>query len=951
MENLVFRYNDERDRNKQSWVNYEFEVRIHIYDIEVFKTIFKGIAEISSHLRTDNMVNIYYNNNIIYNIPFIDMFKDEQHTSYIRKEQKGNILLHNPIDCKIALSREAKLLDYTPNDVLFARIKNRIMCFVSPWRYDFTIVKKVENNDLERIKENRERLFKQDKKIHNTSEQFLNMLSNNVVDGDTFELEIEYDNPKELDKHMVYDELHRVAGYLIKVNDQDELGTIAQFINKQQARGQYQRNQNKPISLRNPNRPLSVKTLGNNVIGLSKETYFNIVAPNLSNYEISDKIDGERCFILINKNECSIIGKTIEKTTAKDVTYNITIADAEYYEPNETYYIFDVMAYYGENLTLEPFDIRRERRKDIVDIMKKFGLKGEVKKETKLTKLKQIKKVYDEQENREYKSDGIIFINNDPTEDTSYNKLTWYKWKPIEKLTIDFLIKALPIQLINIEPFILNESKESKKGKAKKDYIYILFVGISKEKYNRLNLKRIDHYDKIFLKSLNPNYFPIQFTTPDEPNAFIYHSSKDNLDNHIGEFNFEISKKKWKLQRLREDKEVNFEKNIEFGNDYSVALSIWNTYKDPLTIDDLINPSNTYFEQEKDPMYIPITSFISYVKGMLIQRFYKSNYIVDLGTGKGQDLFKYFNNKINNLVAIEPDIAATTELLNRVMSEKSTAQEVIAEKRGQKVQHIEIERTKVQVYNADLTTSYKELLEGVEKFNLPISNDAGDKYACDGVIANLSIHYFAYTPTLLSNLVKFIGKILKPSGLFIVTCLNGDKIQELLKDYKKGETWEIKDGDVIKYAIKKLYSEKDDPDQPKKIAIKLPFATELREEYLISPNNIVNAFQKTKFEYEQNSSFSKMLPMFAKVKPKAFDSLSIDDKTYLDLYSFISLWKFSRLYKALQINEKKKEKAKEKKELDKITEKIENIEIEETEETEETEEEKPKHKHKHKKEK
>jgi hypothetical protein len=105
-----------------------------------------------------------------------------------------------------------------------------------------------------------------------------------------------------------------------------------------------------------------------------------------------------------------------------------------------------------------------------------------------------------------------------------------FKYKPVEKLTIDFLIRRCPPKLLGIAPYLDTEKK-----------LYLLFCGISYHAYNKSGLRLIPQYSELFNNispSSLPGYFPIQFQSANKTFSYLYWSNEEidsEIEDRIGE--------------------------------------------------------------------------------------------------------------------------------------------------------------------------------------------------------------------------------------------------------------------------------------------------------------------------------------------------------------------------------------------------------------------------------
>lgn len=304
-----------------------------------------------------------------------------------------------------------------------------------------------------------------------------------------------------------------------------------------------------------------LKQLANKVIGLNKPTFVTDLKNIMNDYYITDKIDGKRTVIYLSNTNSYAINDILTNLTIK--TNDVCILDTELYDGN--YYIFDVLVYNNKILIDDPFE---ERMK----YFNKFAHYDNIKIKTFVKLNDSYRKQIGEFKNMDkpYDIDGIILVPYDGL----YNTMKVYKYKPYDKLTIDFYIKKCPNMSSNTNGQIM----------------YLLFCGISKGMFYKLRMNFIKYYYDVFpnisTKNL-PQYFPIQFSPQNKHNVCHYWSNDLNLNNEVGEFLYDVDNNRWKLEKIRDDRKVEVVRGNYFGNDYRVAESIWLSYNDPLVIEDV----------------------------------------------------------------------------------------------------------------------------------------------------------------------------------------------------------------------------------------------------------------------------------------------------------------------------------------------------------------------------
>jgi hypothetical protein len=804
------------------------------------------------------------------------------------------------------------------------------------WSIDLSIVKEMSANDAKKevsetkavigggIKQKTyldtiiDYLFKED-----TIENFSSILESSNVNENLYKYEIELelldaiqiDNGVELNKKTALG-LLRPSDVLSAINSilsiqnpdhknelqyMTELYNIAKYIVHQKVKlSEYKQNG-------------TLKRLLPKAISLTKNSYGSIYPPK--GFYLTDKADGVRCIAIVRNGIGILITTKIIKvipliTITDGDCITDTILDGEYIEDikaheaheniedikdigdiennkdienkahetiNGKFYAFDIIALTGINVSLENFNKRFEYLPNGVEILNKVF--GDAFAEMKPIHLIEdcspeyleglIRQTYEAP--RPYEKDGLIFIESYKP----YELTTSYKWKPLRDTTIDFLVKKAPRELYGINPYIERAGFQ----------MYILFVGIKVYDMERLNLQIMPQYEKIFKKNISENlkYVPIQFMLSDVPYAYIYYHPKtytgDSIDNKIVEFRCAGDCKAagggsmlidWEIVRIREDRT---ESKTYYGNHFQVAEATWSNYIDPFNINELWDSSNnTYFKSVKEQRYNAMVKVINAVKDEFIASQSHSNWIIDIGAGKGQDLGRYFNAGIKNLIAIDQDKTALVELLNR-------RQSFIKQKRSD--------------YGGK-PKKYTSVYVIVSDINHDDPNDVIRKCEekkmgkCNAIICNLAFHYFLGTSESIHNFMKIAEATVAEDGLLYITCFSGIAVHNKFMDnnIEPGKSWDLKEDGILKYSLKRLYSSDELEPCGQKIGVLLPFSMGgYYEEYLFNYEYIRDEFAKVGFGIiEKNETLDNTFSSFGAKDHRTFGQLSEHDKTYLSLY-------------------------------------------------------------------
>ena len=173
----------------------------------------------------------------------------------------------------------------------------------------------------------------------------------------------------------------------------------------------------------------------------------------------------------------------------------------------------------------------------------------------------------------------------------------------------------------------------------------------------------------------------------------------------------------------------------------------------------------------------------------------------------------------------------------------------------------------------DLKTNYLDIFDIVyNKTNIK---------KVETVIINHALHYFAYTDSLLENIINYINMVIESNGKIIITIMNGRKVFDLLK--KNNNEWKISPN---KYFIEFTNREKNINEFNRYIDInlKLPFSNnEIYTEKLMDINHIIKNFKRNKFLLIEHKNFLDF-----KINNITLEE---DDEKWVGLYDLLILQK------------------------------------------------------------
>jgi hypothetical protein len=758
----------------------------------------------------------------------VDLTTEKKEKCY-KKNILKQYLSNNPINHKIVLSEEIphKCINISETDII--RYKARISCNYSKiWRIDLTMAYTARISETINLKEAVKRLFNPIKSINDFNDEIMNNFT-------TWELEFECLAKKvEMKDLEILGEICKIfnPSISIDINYSKSLHAVAKLLNKPYAK--------------------TIKQLTQNPLSFTRNEYMQNIYPNIENYFICKKIDGIHTMILVKDKKCQIFAEhLIEYPVDETAEF---ILDGEF--KDECLYVFDCL-YDKEDNHKKSFETKLDNIKEYTNIVKKYHKCTEmqmfysVKYNTYENILTEIKK---ETQKKKLEIDGLIYT---PKKEIS-SQMTIWKWKPIEQLSIDFLVRKAPKDILGTQHF----------AELKNHTLYCLFVTIDYSLMNRLGLHFMPSYKSLFANMIGKKTFPIQFSTSDNPYLYTFQLDKKSefegkIDGKIAEMTYNSDSSEWKILRIREDRDIDLKAGNYFGNYYRIAELTWQNIIMPITMEYLYKPhKESYFKVDKDNSYKGLTSFISFCKSQIFSNYADADTLLDLGGGRGQDIKRYQDNRIKKVVVIDNDKEALSELVQRKYK-------------------IKVGSSNINVMHADLTIDHNVLLDKLKTFGV-FEERVG------GVVSNYSFHYLCDSTENIANVIKLVSQALKTGAMFSILGFSGELVHKILENTKE---YVLTENDITKYKIVKCYTSSL-ANYGQKIKVLLPFSGgELYEEYLVNDDYIQKIAQKNKLQPVSNEGVLQYLDKFKHSREDLFKLLSENDLKYLELSRILTFKK------------------------------------------------------------
>jgi len=429
----------------------------------------------------------------------------------------------------------------------------------------------------------------------------------------------------------------------------------------------------------------------------------------LKNYVVTEKADGERVLIYINKVGRVFIIRSnlkVEETgiIAKKEAYN-SLIDGEYIDCHKRtdgssknlFASFDIYYLNGVSLTSLSLMGDNSRNSNMLKIkglldVSKCNMEYIVKVHRYGEKiLEECKEILNNPDNYPYEIDGLIFtpaklavysfyqsLPVPITQNNSWERL--FKWKPMEQNTIDFLVKFV--------------GDIRKNGVIyKKVGLYVGDNPISSSEISideGLKLRYDRKYSKKQYELQKEGYVPVLFRPKmyyinDMEHTYLNFNERGEIraenndkieDETIVEFRFDMKEKKWKPIRVREDKTKIFKKGefTKTANSLVVAVNIWRSINNPISREMItggidMKEGDDLEEAKKleaDDIYysrsIPRKTLLSYnmitfhnigINDMLFTKMKKGGNVIEMACGQASDLHRWLNTGLRFVLGVD----------------------------------------------------------------------------------------------------------------------------------------------------------------------------------------------------------------------------------------------------------------------------------------------------------
>lgn len=813
---------------------------------------------------------------------FIAGQQDKARAAHYRKiALTRGLAVQGPYSAKLAISTETRVDPFVPSgSANLARLKLRhsislydaveaahkdpqavvpaLAIEFADWRFDCTVTQQCSTMSVDEIKRQKERMFTRGE----------------LLRSDVVEIELEY-----LGIHAEFNERGFSAAYLAACAVLEAAGITPEVQLTHPQHGQRgQENTSNTSSEREPSsfairrayqeriyqlatlikdnpmpfkHALGIKQLSNQVIELNKNVFAKELADRMDEFFVCDKLDGHRYILVIGPSASYAIGHNYVELDVRSVS-GVTILDTEFYV--DSYYPFDCLMFEDKKIVDRPTNERLELMHKAIATL---GAAARLKEKPWFT-LEQAsyRKQFAELEARKtlpYKTDGLILTPKSST----YFEMRVFKYKDVDHLTIDFLLKRVPEGLVGRAPYV---------AKRKAAPIpYALCCGIQATQRDVLRMYPPGELTDIVNHGVKPgaNYVPCIFRPSSASDAYLFWTDDKHLHDTVGEFRYTPGS--WELVKRRDDRQVEVNRRNYFGNNMRVAEAIWMNIGDPLHIPSYDDQA-FYFKQHDAAAYQIQRQINNVVKRELIETTVDRtcHTLIDFASGNGQDIFKYAAAGITKLMAMDIDSCALMELCERKYGIR------------------EPNTMAIDVSRVDLNRPADKTIREIELAH----SDLPTKF--DVAMCHMAAHYFMATEASCANFAECIAHFLGPGRPLLITTFDGEKVEALLA--ANNGLWESEDTRFrIQWAAQDTHSTQDSQKKSeksgfgRKISVRLPFSkTILYDEYLIDRQALITCFSNYGLEFVAARNFAELAPDVAR------DSVvraTPDDIKFIGLYT------------------------------------------------------------------
>ena len=481
-------------------------------------------------------------------------------------------------------------------------------------------------------------------------------------------------------------------------------------------------------------------------------------------YSVTDKADGDRCFMYIDdKGFALLLDANVDKickTNLQSGKYSNCIIDGERVNHAGviTFMAFDVLAINGVDIRGNDKYHLEARLDNLTSIVSSIPCTNMYSVEMKTFYFKNVflgsQVILETADKKSYKNDGLIFTPmNEPYPLTR----KWgglLKWKPAELNTIDFFAVKESDGFWKL--FVQHTPTPTPQQISRPQSELVLF-DVEKLCNTPCPIDGMTFQTTILESTIDPSTgYPFKTRT-------------------VIEFRWDTKVCKFIPLRTRWDKTANPRKH---GNFSAVACDVWNNIHNPIEKELLYkfsvgsNKEDQYFEKMR--------RFHNKVKEYMYSKYARNvENMLELCSGRGGDMHKWLHNNVSNVMGYD-------------ISERNIAE---CKRRWGEAQAKQSASSKFNYNFQKLDLCSSNALEKIYK-NTP------NKFQV--ISCQFGIHYFFGSDTTIHNIINILDTTLEENGFFMITFMDDTCLEDLMD---KNTIQSKVTHNELQYMIKKQFNQ------------------------------------------------------------------------------------------------------------------------------------------------
>lgn len=615
------------------------------------------------------------------------------------------------------------------------------------------------------------------------------------------------------------------------------------------------------------------------------------------NYTVTDKADGVRSFLIALKGCAYIVDSNL---TVRRVCSNVPPAadcsclDGELITRSSggghlnLFAAFDAYAAGGRDVTNLPLKAsgsacRLAQVSAILDIMKRAEALDAFQAQPKRFWMVDAEGAATREalENARfrlpYETDGLMFTPADApvggryAGDEVHLDGTWpqvLKWKPAEMNTVDFLLRAPDEGLL---------SQATLEGKSVQCCQYDMYASYVPRKWEAVDVSKFIRFGERALPNAQPR--PRRFESGkcskviarlDSSGHAVCESGDPLYAESVVECRFTDGS--WRPVRIRPDKTARLANGVAgAANDWGTACNVWSSICEPVT-DRMVQrldeapaaaSSKSYYARREFARHrsalVSMTAFHNtVVKARLYQYAARESVsngppsLFEIACGRGGDAARWAEGRFSPIVGIDNDMDNIVAADGGVYARMTKFREAFA---GRTLVFVCLDATVRmrppldEVRCAASSSPHGDVISALwDTTKRPIADAAFSPIrglVCKGfdvVSCQFAIHYMFATDSVLDKFIQNVKALLRPGGIFIGTCFDGDRLARELEAVQGG-TLRANQGGHCPWTITKRYPGAFAGTTGCAIDVFVETINRTATEYLVSPRLLIARLQ------------------------------------------------------------------------------------------------------------